>query len=104
MLFPYFSEVNSCPWDMPGFNARGLSPLTHYMCTIDGISPKRVLSALLKKLNCAEEWPALGIRVPEPYWAPLKPGFWYHQKFYDFMKKICHFEVRRNGWIFYIFP
>lgn len=55
MLFPYFSEVNSCPWDMPGFNARGLSPLTHYMCTIDGISPKRVLSALLKKLNCAEE-------------------------------------------------
>lgn len=55
MLFPYFSEANSCPWDMPDFNDRGLSPLTHCMCTIDGISPKRVLSTLLKKFNCAEE-------------------------------------------------
>lgn len=55
MLFPSFSEVNLCPQDMPDFNAKELIPLTLYMCTIDGISPKRVLSALLKKLNCAEE-------------------------------------------------
>lgn len=54
--------MNSCPWDVPDFNVRKPSPLMHYTCTTDAISAKRVLSALPEKLNCAQEWPVLGIR------------------------------------------
>lgn len=59
MFFSPFSEVNSCPWNVPDFNARKPSPLMHYLCTTVAIL---AMSALPEKLNCEQEWPALGTR------------------------------------------
>lgn len=66
MFFSPFSEVNSCPWDVPDFNARKLSPLMHYMCTTVAILAMRVRSALPDKLNCTRMTSIRDKRVLEP--------------------------------------
>lgn len=59
--------MNSCPWDVPDFDAKNLSPLMHYMCTTFAVLAMRVWSALPEKLSSAQEWPVLGIREIRRY-------------------------------------